>query len=41
MIFWDLQILIFVVLWILVFIGMCVGNYNDLTKRHKRNKELE
>jgi len=41
MIFWDLQILIFVVLWILVFIAMCVGNYNDLTIKHKKDKESE
>jgi hypothetical protein len=41
MIFWDLQILFFVVLWLLVLIGLCVGNYNELTKRYKRDKELE
>lgn len=41
MIFWDLQILFFVVLWLLVFIALCVGNYNELTRQQKRDKELE
>ena len=41
MIFWDLQILFFVVLWLLVFIALCVGNYNELTRQAKRNKGLE
>ena len=41
MIFWDLQILFFVVLWLLIFIALCVGNYNELTRQQKRDKELE
>jgi hypothetical protein len=38
---WDLQILIYVVLWLLIFIALCVGNYNELTRQQKRDKELE
>jgi len=41
MIFWDLQMLIYVVLWLLIFIALCVGNYNELTRQQKRDKELE
>ena len=38
---WDLQMLIYVVLWLFVFIAMFVGSYNELTNAHKRDKELE
>tara|TARA_B100000900_G_C20382467_1_gene635160 strand:- start:415 stop:552 length:138 start_codon:yes stop_codon:yes gene_type:complete len=38
---WDLQMLIYVVLWFLIFIALCVGNYNELTRQQKRDKELE
>ncbi len=41
MIIGALQIWICVVVWILIFIGLCVSNYNELTRQQKKNKELE
>ena len=38
---WDLQILIYVVLWFLIYFTIVIVNYNELTKRYKRDKELE
>ena len=36
-----LQVYVYVVLWLLIFIALCVGNYNELTRQQKRDKELE
>ena len=36
-----LQVYIYVVLWLFVFIAMFVGSYNELTNAHKRDKESE
>lgn len=36
-----LQVYVYVVLWLLVFIAMFVGNYNELTNKHKKDKELK
>ncbi len=41
MTFFDLQILIFIVLWFLIYFTIVIVNYNELTKRYKRDKELE
>jgi|TARA_R100001126_G_scaffold31464_1_gene17511 hypothetical protein len=36
-----LQVYVYVVLWLFVFIAMFVGSYNELTNAHKRDKESE
>ena len=41
MTFFDLQILIFIVLWFLIYFTIVIVNYNELTKKQKRDKELE